>query len=104
VDHVLYGTGSTPLLYPGTLRSFFTSGHLAVTIRAKLAQHALGTEAPWVLVQEEDDGEGRVRAGQRTGRVVVAVTLTGIVRGPFLSANLGYWVDHLLHQLILPHS
>ena len=24
------------------------------------------------------------------------VTLTGIVRGPFLSANLGYWLDHEL--------
>ncbi|MDR6793801.1 ribosomal-protein-alanine N-acetyltransferase [Pseudarthrobacter oxydans] len=79
---------------PKRTDSFFTSGHQADTIRAKLAQHALGTEVPWVLVQEEDDGGGRVRAGQRTGRVVGAVTLTGIVRGPFLSANLGYWVDH----------
>jgi ribosomal-protein-alanine N-acetyltransferase len=25
--------------------------------------------------------------------IIGAVTLTGIVRGPFCSANLGYWVD-----------
>ena len=75
---------------------FFTSGHQADIIRAKLAQHALGTEVPWVLVEEEDDGGGTVCAGHRAGRVVGAVTLTGIVHGPFLSANLGYLVDHEL--------
>ncbi|WP_326941292.1 GNAT family N-acetyltransferase [Arthrobacter sp. SPG23] len=26
-------------------------------------------------------------------RIVGAITLTGIVRGPFLSANAGYWID-----------
>ncbi|OAE03295.1 GNAT family N-acetyltransferase [Arthrobacter sp. OY3WO11] len=81
---------------PERADSFFTSGHQADIIRAKLAQHALGTEVPWVLVKEKDDGGGPVCAGQRAGRVVGALTLTGIVRGPFLSANLGYWVDHEL--------
>lgn len=75
---------------------FFTSGHQADIIRVKLAQHALGTEVPWVLVQEEDDGGSTARTDRPGGRVVGAVTLTGIVRGPFLSANLGYWVDHEL--------
>lgn len=73
--------------------SFFTSGHQAEIIRAKRAHHRLGTEVPWVLVEEQDDGVGTVGTGHPSERVMGAVTLTGIIRGPFLSANLGYWVD-----------
>ncbi|MEW9874130.1 GNAT family N-acetyltransferase [Arthrobacter sp. HS15c] len=58
---------------------FFTTAGQARVIAAKLAQHAAGSEVPLVLL----DGD----------RVVGALTLTGIVRGPFLSAHLGYWVD-----------
>ncbi|WP_350004074.1 GNAT family protein [Pseudarthrobacter sp. WHRI 8279] len=76
--------------------AFFTGGHQSDIIRAKLGQYALGSEVPWVLVQEEDDGGGTPRTGRAGGRVAGTVTLTGIVRGPFLSANLGYWVDHKL--------
>ncbi|HJV99756.1 MAG TPA: GNAT family N-acetyltransferase [Arthrobacter sp.] len=64
---------------PERAEGFFTSERQGQIIASKLALHAAGSEVPLVLV----DGE----------RVVGALTLTGIVRGPFLSANLGYWVD-----------
>ncbi|MFF5502475.1 GNAT family N-acetyltransferase [Streptomyces roseolus] len=37
----------------------------------------------WFAVEETDEGE----------RIVGAAILSGIVRGPFQSASLGYWVD-----------
>jgi ribosomal-protein-alanine N-acetyltransferase len=61
---------------------FFTPSHQLSVIHSKLAQHAVRQEIPWVLLNGED-GE----------RIIGAITLTGIVRGPFLNANLGYWVD-----------
>ncbi|MCC3301796.1 GNAT family N-acetyltransferase [Arthrobacter sp. zg-Y895] len=59
--------------------SFFTPAGQRSVIRSKLVQHAAGTEVPWVLVHQE--------------RIIGTITLTGIVGGPFQSANLGYWVD-----------
>ncbi|MFF1385177.1 GNAT family N-acetyltransferase [Arthrobacter sp. NPDC058288] len=64
---------------PARSEEFFTPAGQRAVIGSKLAMHAAGQEVPWVLL-----------AG---GRIVGAITLTGIVRGPFLSANLGYWVD-----------
>jgi ribosomal-protein-alanine N-acetyltransferase len=61
---------------PARTEEFFTSGHQLKVIVDKLAQHAVGQEMPWVLL----DGD----------RIIGAVTLTGIVRGPFLSTNLGH--------------
>ena len=61
---------------------FFTPSHQLNVIHSKLAQHAVRQEIPWVLLNVEG-GE----------RIIGAITLTGIVRGPFLNANLGYWVD-----------
>ncbi|HEY9357060.1 MAG TPA: GNAT family N-acetyltransferase [Arthrobacter sp.] len=58
---------------------FFTVERQRQIIESKLAQHAEGSEVPFVML----DGD----------RVIGALTLTGIVRGPFLSAHLGYWVD-----------
>jgi [ribosomal protein S5]-alanine N-acetyltransferase len=59
--------------------AFYTAEGQAEVIGSKLAQHAAGSEVPFILLEDE--------------RVVGALTITGIVRGPFLSANLGYWVD-----------
>ena len=64
---------------PARNEEFFTSWHQLSIIHGKLAQHAVGQEIPWILL-----------AGDR---IIGAVTLTGVVRGPFLSANLGYWID-----------
>ncbi|MFK0010083.1 GNAT family N-acetyltransferase [Paenarthrobacter sp. NPDC090520] len=59
--------------------SFFSVSGQEKAVQSKLQQYAAGREVPWVLV--------------RSGMIVGTMTLTGIVRGPFLSANLGYWVD-----------
>ncbi len=59
---------------------YFTAvGQLAV-IRGALAQHEQGSALPHVIL----DGSGRV-----AGRI----TLNGIVRGPFQSCSVGYWVS-----------
>jgi ribosomal-protein-alanine N-acetyltransferase len=65
--------------------AFFTVPHQQDLIRAKREMFSLGTEVPWVLVEEDGSHEAE--------RIIGTITLTGIVRGPFLSANLGYWVD-----------
>ena len=57
---------------------FFTAAGQQSVIDSKLALHEAGSEVPWVLL----DGSA----------VIGCVTLTGIVRGPFLSCHLGYWV------------
>ncbi|WP_354182046.1 GNAT family protein [Arthrobacter sp. UYP6] len=59
--------------------TFFTVEGQRAVIEAKLALHQASSEMPWVLF----DGK----------RIIGTITLTGIVRGPFLSANLGYWID-----------
>jgi [ribosomal protein S5]-alanine N-acetyltransferase len=52
-------------------------GH-AVVIGTVLAKHDVGEALPHVIV----DGD----------RIVGRITLSGIVRGPFQSGSLGYWV------------
>ncbi|SDT62899.1 [SSU ribosomal protein S5P]-alanine acetyltransferase [Pseudarthrobacter equi] len=74
---------------PHRPEAFYSAERQRELIRAKCEQLESGTEVPWVLLE----GSGGSMAGQR---IVGTITLTGIVRGPFLSANLGYWVDHSL--------
>jgi ribosomal-protein-alanine N-acetyltransferase len=57
---------------------FTADGQLAVVSDA-LAQHERGSTLPHVIL----DG---------TGCVVGRITLNGIVRGPFQSCSVGYWV------------
>ncbi|WP_427173396.1 GNAT family N-acetyltransferase [Arthrobacter sp. 92] len=64
---------------PERPEAFFTTEGQQGNIAARLALHKAGSEIPWVLL-----------TGQR---VIGTITLTGIVRGPFLSAHLGYWID-----------
>ncbi|MFF8474825.1 GNAT family N-acetyltransferase [Streptomyces sp. NPDC015414] len=59
--------------------SFFTPEGQAERIDGLLRQFAAGAVVPWVF--EAPDG-----------RIVGAITLTGISRGPFCSSYLGYWV------------
>lgn len=64
---------------PERAEEFFTAEQQSRIIATKLAQHDEGSEVPFAMFEDN--------------RIVGALTLTGIVRGPFLSANLGYWVD-----------
>lgn len=64
---------------PERSEHFFTPDGQSEVISAKMDMHASGSELPWVL--------------QVGDRIVGCLTLTGIVRGPFLSAHIGYWVD-----------
>ena len=58
---------------------YFTADGQQDVIAGALEQHRLGTGLPHVIV----DG---------SGRIVGRITLNGIVRGPFLSCSVGYWV------------
>ncbi|MGO4249601.1 GNAT family N-acetyltransferase [Paenarthrobacter sp. RAF54_2] len=64
---------------PRRSEAFYTKAGQEAVVRSKLNQYAAGTEVPWVVLHDGD--------------VIGLITLTGIVRGPFLNANLGYWVD-----------
>lgn len=79
--------------------AFFTPEGQAEQVGRRLEGLASGTDVPWVL----ECGD----------RIVGMVTLTGIVRGPFLSAHVGYWLDSRLHgrgtcsaalQVVLEHA
>ncbi|MEU9400194.1 GNAT family protein [Streptomyces sp. SID4985] len=59
--------------------SFFTADGQAERIEGLLRSYADGTVAPWII--ETPDG-----------RIAGAITLSGISRGPFCSASVGYWV------------
>ncbi|WP_347108708.1 GNAT family N-acetyltransferase [Paenarthrobacter sp. S56] len=59
--------------------SFSTLQGQRESILGKLAHLASGSEVPWVILSGDD--------------VIGTITLTGIVRGPFLNAHVGYWVD-----------
>ncbi|MFE0512954.1 GNAT family N-acetyltransferase [Streptomyces sp. NPDC058964] len=59
--------------------SFFTLEGQTERLEGLLRQFSEGGLVPWVL---ESDG----------GRIVGAITLSGISMGPFCSAYLGYWV------------
>lgn len=64
---------------PLRAEEFFTADGQMVSVQSKLALFIAGSDIPWVLT----DGAA----------IVGLMTLSGIVRGPFLSAHLGYWVD-----------
>ncbi|MFF2726309.1 GNAT family N-acetyltransferase [Streptomyces sp. NPDC058008] len=60
--------------------AFYTRDGQAQRLTALLADRDAGRAMPWVLADDED-------------RVVGAVTLASIERGPFRNARLGYWTD-----------
>ena len=61
--------------------AFFTEQGQAADVDAHLASALSGASVPLALEERS------------TGRIIGRFTLSGIVRGPFQSANLGYWVD-----------
>jgi len=64
---------------PARTDEFFSTAGQAAVLQGKLRLFEQGAEVPWVLTSATE--------------ILGMVTLAGIVRGPFLSANLGYWVD-----------
>ena len=64
---------------PARSEAFFTEAGQEPEIARLLVEQENGTAVPLVLSDEE--------------RIVGRVTLSGIVHGPFQSANLGYWID-----------
>nr|WP_286132190.1 GNAT family protein [Clavibacter michiganensis] len=64
---------------PKRSEEFFTVAHQAGAADAQLAQYEAGSGLPLVLA-----------AGDR---IVGRLNLSNIVRGPFQSASVGYWID-----------
>lgn len=57
---------------------FFTIEHQATAVGNSLKQYEAGAIVPHVILDQ--------------GEIIGRITLSNIVRGPFQSANLGYWV------------
>lgn len=57
---------------------FTAAGQLAI-VRSQLSQHSAGTGYPLVVA--------------RGAQIIARLNMSGIVRGPFQSASIGYWVD-----------
>lgn len=64
---------------PLRVPSFFTAEGQLTGIEDALDRNAQGTSLPHVIVD--------------SGRIAGRITLNGIVRGPFLSCSVGYWVS-----------
>jgi [ribosomal protein S5]-alanine N-acetyltransferase len=64
---------------PARSEDYFTVGAQRAIIGDGLARYQQGSSLPHVILD-------------RTGRVVGRITLNGIVRGPFQSCSMGYWV------------
>ena len=64
---------------PARSESFFTSVEQAGILTDQIEQLKAGFGVPFVIVKSDS--------------IIGRITLTGIVRGPFQSANVGYWVD-----------
>lgn len=59
--------------------AYFTAEGQQADISAALGRHERGEAMPWVILDGQGDIAGRV-------------TLNGIVRGPFQSCSMGYWL------------
>jgi len=64
---------------PFRAESYYSAAGLRAVVEDLLAKHRDGTSLPHVILDEHGDIVGRI-------------TLNEIVRGPFQSASVGYWV------------
>lgn len=64
---------------PARPEGFFTDAGQRADLEAALERHERGDAAPFVILDDD-------------GAVVGRLTLSGIVRGPFQSCAMGYWV------------
>lgn len=65
---------------PVRQEDFFTTESQRAQLRPALAEQRRGEAFRWVLEHAD-------------GRIVGRLNITGIVRGAFLSGNVGYWTD-----------
>ncbi|MEU6205398.1 GNAT family N-acetyltransferase [Micromonospora musae] len=65
---------------PVRSEDYFTVDGQHAVIQADLGQHEQGSKLPHVILDD-------------SGRVIGRITLSGIVRGPFQSCSMGYWVS-----------
>ncbi|SCG52120.1 [SSU ribosomal protein S5P]-alanine acetyltransferase [Micromonospora inositola] len=65
---------------PVRSEDYFTADGQHAVIQADLQQHEQGSKLPHVILDD-------------SGRVIGRITLNGIVRGPFQSCAMGYWVS-----------
>ena len=63
---------------PAHTDEFFTETHHETAVGNSLDQYEIGAAVPHVILDK--------------GEIVGRITLSNIVRGPFQSTNLGYWV------------
>ncbi|MFK4728737.1 GNAT family protein [Agromyces mediolanus] len=76
---------------PARTPDFFTAAVQEREAAASARRLAEGTAIPLVLVQREAGSEAGAEAGSE--RIVGRVNLSDLVRGVFLNAHLGYWID-----------
>jgi len=69
---------------PARRESYFTADGQQAAIGAALAEHEAGRTLPYVILGDDGSLAGRI-------------TLSGIVRGVFLSCSVGYWVNQDLN-------
>ncbi|WP_262286136.1 GNAT family N-acetyltransferase [Micromonospora sp. MA102] len=65
---------------PVRSEDYFTADGQYAVVEADLQQHAQGSKLPHVILDD-------------SGAVIGRITLNGIVRGPFQSCAMGYWVS-----------
>jgi ribosomal-protein-alanine N-acetyltransferase len=65
---------------PYRAESYYTAEGQAEVVREALAQHERGASVPHAILDD-------------TGAVVGRITLNTIVRGPFQSCSVGYWLS-----------
>lgn len=68
---------------PERPEGFYTEAGQRAVIESALREHGQGVTLPHVILVD--------------GGVAGRITLSGIARGPFLSARLGYWVNPVFH-------